>query len=520
MRLHRRQIPLTVIMTVALTVAFPSDLSIALSSPWGRVPATTPATPATAPAAAASALAVSAGASPSATIKPGTSDHATIDPGTPADATTVTLRKFPYPYDAMLAIASDADGMTSRKFELIHRFLNTREHTALGLGLGLDIGDSFFFYIGTDRPGICDIGGTPWRDQMSYFYHVSTSEWHDAAAIIAFAHAGWIDSLHGLGDFSMQDEKTTSYRRPLAVVAVKEIRENGLPSAVWINHGNRSNVENFGNPESPYQKGDVKGAPYRVTDLLAPLGIRFVWTRRAAAFGLPSMIYPAVLRDGRKVWGFYRYTDDGYTPDGHLRWNWNPRQLSEQLSAAHLEQLRMAHQYAIIAQHLGGDAGRLPIYGENVTALIRLMREYRHGRILVARTSRLLQYNEAEQYLQYRVSHKTGRTQIDITGVADPVLGYRRPSLNEVRGITFYTANPGGTDLYLDGRVVAPPFIQRNPPDSTGWSSVGIRWWPEQTRDVTRFTPVDSRGARNPVGPPSPPGQPGPQHFLWTDDPL
>lgn len=67
------------------------------------------------------------------------------------DTTSIAqLRKFPYPYDAMLAISSDIDNTTVEKFEKYHRFLNTLEQTSYGPGLGLDIGDSAWFYVVND----------------------------------------------------------------------------------------------------------------------------------------------------------------------------------------------------------------------------------------------------------------------------------------------------------------------------------------------------------------------------------
>ena len=59
------------------------------------------------------------------------------------------MRKFPYPYQAMLALSSDADSETLRKFNLVHQFINTREMTPAGRGLGLDFADSFFMTTGT-----------------------------------------------------------------------------------------------------------------------------------------------------------------------------------------------------------------------------------------------------------------------------------------------------------------------------------------------------------------------------------
>lgn len=55
----------------------------------------------------------------------------------------VTLRKFPYPYRAALAICSDIDGCTSKVFLEVHRYLN--------LDFGLPVADSFWgkpFYEG------------------------------------------------------------------------------------------------------------------------------------------------------------------------------------------------------------------------------------------------------------------------------------------------------------------------------------------------------------------------------------
>lgn len=77
------------------------------------------------------------------------------------------LRKFPYPYNAMLSICSDIDGTTLNKFEEYHKFLNTKGDSIYGKGLGLDIGDSFWVYMGekNDEP-VNDIGNST----MTAFY--------------------------------------------------------------------------------------------------------------------------------------------------------------------------------------------------------------------------------------------------------------------------------------------------------------------------------------------------------------
>lgn len=74
---------------------------------------------------------------------------------------SVHLRKFPYPYKAMLAISSDCDHETLRKFNLIHAFINTK--------LGLDVSDSFFMYNGCDLPAPIDIHHLPITHLFTYF---------------------------------------------------------------------------------------------------------------------------------------------------------------------------------------------------------------------------------------------------------------------------------------------------------------------------------------------------------------
>lgn len=397
------------------------------------------------------------------------------------------MRRFPYPFKAMLSLASDCDGMTLGKFLLLHRFLNTRERTPLGSGLGLDVGDSFFFFVGTDRPGWCDREFTSWKDQMSYFRRLATNDRHDARAIAMLARAGWIDSLHSLGDFSMEDERRTLFQRTYAKIACQAMKQAGLRLTVWINHGNRSNVQNFGDPESRYQQGDVPDSPYYVTDLMRQAGIRFAWTRRDDRFGLASVLYPIRLRDGWRIWGFYRYTDDGYAPNGNLRWNWSPRRLNAQLSEAHLRELVRRHEYAVVAQHLGGDAGKWPIYGDSIAALRRLAREQAAGRILVTRTSRLLRYGQVWQYLRYTKISRPGRIVIRIEQVADPVLGSFVPAAPDLRGVTFYVNDPARTDLYIGHSRIPERMIRRDPPDETGRATIGIAWWPPDLTDHARL---------------------------------
>ena len=81
----------------------------------------------------------------------------------PAATPKVALRDFPWPFRGMLAICSDIDDESPEHFAGLHRFLNTREMTPLGPGLGLDVSDSFWFY----APALED--ADPAKAQISFF---------------------------------------------------------------------------------------------------------------------------------------------------------------------------------------------------------------------------------------------------------------------------------------------------------------------------------------------------------------
>ena len=110
----------------------------------------------------------------------------------------IELLKYPYPYQAALAICSDIDGTRLQDFIAMHRFLNTDQDTELGKGLQLPIADSFWM---TDRPHLPDAA-------FSYF-NGSDGTVSDAAPIIRDGiRAGIIDVMHGYGNFGSRGDFT------------------------------------------------------------------------------------------------------------------------------------------------------------------------------------------------------------------------------------------------------------------------------------------------------------------------
>ena len=401
-------------------------------------------------------------------------------------------RKFPYPYKAMLALSSDADHMTLRKFNLIHEFLNTKEKTPFGYyGLGLDVSDSFFMYNGQNLPQIVDYGHKPMKDELTYFKGISSTP-YGKSVIDHYIQSGWLDTLHSYGDFSQVNPHHTLFSRALANQAVSALKAAGDNVTVWTDHGNMSNVDNFGSygvsKFYTYQQGANPHSPYYHTNLTIPYGVHFVWADRSSdVFSRRTTLYPIQLQDGRHVWGFWRYTDSGITRH-QTEWNWSIGGLSAQLSQTHLNQLIAQHGYAIVAQHFYALNTKLPLPGNAIDALWRLADEYNHGNILVARESRLLNYNVLQQYVTYDVTYAKGVAYIHVRSIRDPVFGTYVPTVADLHGITFYTTNPAQTVLEIGNTRIPQSDLQDNPSDGL-YPSIGVKWFAPDTKNYAVTAP-------------------------------
>jgi hypothetical protein len=401
------------------------------------------------------------------------------------EATLPRLRRFPYPFRAMLAISGNAERMTLERFRLVHGFLNTRAETPVGPGVGLDIADSMWVF-GRAAP------------ELALRYGLQAGGDQDAPGAKELAHyarSGWIDTLGSYGNFTV--DGPPAFERRHAVAAIDALRGRELSLPVWVNYGPRSNVQNFGT--RPFTTGDVPGAPEFHTDLLLEYGVRYAWNQsQGGIFGVEDPLVPMRLRDGRRIWGFRRYTTE-IGPDAEeiaashrirLGRNerdaatcvlWWPELLPYQLSEPKLERLLERGHYAIIAQHLGELRDGEHFAPATVDAFRRLRALQDAGRLLVARVSRLLDYHRAAAHLEFQV-RRTGRLDIDITAVRDPVIGTFVPSFEQLRGITFYVEDPGATTLFLNGRPIPKRELVVGASDGAA-RSIGIRWFDENATD-------------------------------------
>lgn len=415
-----------------------------------------------------------------------------VVPSSNAQPVVYGQRKFPFPYQAMIAISGDADHETLRKFNLVHAFLNTYDNTPMGPGVGLDISDSFFMYNGSDMHSITDMNQSPLTHQFTYFQGTSNVP-YGADIINLYIHHGWMDTMHSFGDFSMQNQHQTQFTRALATQAIHALQQSGDDIQVWVDHGNKSNVDDFGSKSLArfyrYQQGSNPNSPYYHTDMTIPYGIKFVWYNLGSStFSRPSDIFPLQLEDGRHVWGFSRYSNIGMSKRGTVEWNWAIDDLYRQLSMQNLQRLESTHGYAVIAQHFYADNGQNPFAPGVVYTFRRLAHEYTSGRLLVARTSRLLNYNVAQKYVHYTVSYEGEKAVIHIVSIEDPVLGTHAPTLDEIRGLTFYTSNPSQTEIELNNTPLPDAEVQTNPSDGVH-PSIAVKWFPPDTQNVVISVP-------------------------------
>lgn len=403
------------------------------------------------------------------------------------------MRKFPYPYRSMLSITSDIDGSTPEEFTMYHQFLNTKEETAHGIGIGLDVGDSMWIFMDGSEHTIADLSGHGLDYVMTFFEGINDTKKKDANLITYYFKKGWIDSIHTFGDFSRNDVKDVTFRRSFAVKAWDVMKKAGIDPIVWIDHGNSANVQNFGAYApwgfSKYQEGDNPASDYYHTDLTIKNGIRFVWNSVGKpAFGYDNPLYIITLRDKQKVWGFYRYTQD--MVNNKTVWTWNPLFLYKQITKERLNTLVEKQQYSLIAQHLGGCDIGFPFRSMDIQAL-RLLASYQdEGKILIARTSRLLTYAVSQQYVKFDVTKTHGKTYINIKSINDPIFGSYKPTLDQIRGLTFYTNNPNNAYILLNSKPIKDTEIQRNPKDETGNESIGIKWYKPDYTDYTKTAPT------------------------------
>lgn len=396
--------------------------------------------------------------------------------GAPGD-----IRDYPGTYHALVAVCSDIDGSTVAEYEAIHRFLNTKEQTSSGPGLGLDISDSMWIYNFNDDDTIHDFEGHSNDHVMSYLWQDSVIK--HGKAIEKYYKAGWIDSIHTYGDFSSADKATTKFTRALAQTAAQAMKDVDIQPSIWINHGNEANVQNMEqNQQSTYRQGAQPDSEYYHADITIPGGIKYVWfSFPSAQYGSKSPLYPVTLQDGQKVWGFKRYTGEDVF-FAH-KYNWTIFGINQQFTKKKLDTLVNERNTVIVAQHLGGANYQYPFTQEALDGLTLLASYQENGEILVSRTSRVLEYIRIRDNLVFEYYLQDGKEVVDILSVNDPQLGETTPRVGELRGITFYVTDSATAEVRICGQRVDEKALQRN---TAPTQSIGFIWYEPDYTDYTK----------------------------------
>jgi hypothetical protein len=397
---------------------------------------------------------------------------------------SVSIRRIPYPYRAMMAICSDLDETPDRHvFFETARFLNTTEKTSIGHGVGLEIGNTIYF----DMP----------PSQFSYW---NTDDF-GRSLIRDMICSGHIDCLHSFGDL------TTT--RKLAGKALEELIRHGCRLEVWVDHGTA--ITNFGE-DIMQGMGDAPESPAYHADLTLGFGVQFVWRGRITSIigqdippylsGIVDFRHPArsivtlskeavkgllarmgntkyamhgsnrvmrkvKLRDGQWAFEFirsnphWRGVSYGEIPGG----------FPDVLTRNMLDLLVEREGVCILYTHLGKVRNRTVPFDPPIQAAFRLLAEYYcSGKILVATTRRLLGMLRATKEVALSVSREGEYIRINLGTDSDGT--QKSLAISDIGGLSVYTPDPSRTIVMLNGKEI--DGLLCNPPDDTGRSSVSL----------------------------------------------
>lgn len=398
----------------------------------------------------------------------------------------VQLRSLPYPFKAAYTISSDIDGTGSlEEFLTIQEYLNTRNTTRFGPGLGLEIGNSFF----------------PISSQSPAFDSENEGEREVITDLIRY---GYIDSIHSFNSATERNEM-------LRLSRLLEDCDCQIP--VWINHTIVSNNLGAGstsygdNPKSSFYHADFskkilkydfvwEGAVSGIIGQGRPLDLmsffevvdrdniiqtgyqnfskevaKYLFSYTGGKYSSRSnneLVFPGTLDDGQKVFYFVR---SSITPKDLGRAA-NSVGLADSLRESVLDKLVQRNGFTIIYTHLGKNSELEYIADETRDGLERLAKRHQKGDIYVTTAARLLRYYVNRRYLHWHVESDRGYKLIYIDRISDPVRGDFLPTIDDLAGVTFYVNDSVHSQIIFKGEAV--DSVIRNGPDHTGRSSIMI----------------------------------------------
>jgi len=371
------------------------------------------------------------------------------------------LRNWPYPYKGALSISSDVDFTNFEFFDSFMNFLNTKNNTLLGRGLGLDVTSSIFFY------------GLP-KHTFSYYsgLEVDAKKSQYSERLDDYMKNGLIDSNHAFGDFNYY----SGFTRGHAERVYKQLHTLGVKLNVFINHGDTKNTQNILKNSSHHQ-GDRPESPSYHTDLFVENGVKYVWSEdlsvEKAAPSLFSFnknkcsLKNCLMQDKKPITSFQRFRGTSAIAP-------NLSTLRYQFLSLDLNSFYKNNNYVILYQHLGvlnRSAGKcLPSSIEAIkknendylSTFYKIKDEKESGNLWVAGLSNLLNYIRNVEEIEINKAPYVPNTYY-ISGSFEEG--------HDFSGLTFYIDPKNPINIYINDKKV---LTQINGLDETGKYSATI----------------------------------------------
>jgi len=401
--------------------------------------------------------------------------------------TKIVLRKFPFPYCSTLAIANDLDNTISVKtYFTMMDYLNSTSQTYFGQGLGLEIGNSFWFFNGTRT------------SQVSYFSHLTQKETSFAGRCRELWKSGHIDTLHTFGNFD-----DGGFHRKYAEAGINELQKNGATIPVWINHGTKNNTQNIGSDDS--FRGAVKDSNSYHMDITMLAGFRYYWLGRMThvigqnakrninilsktflqnvinsvkyrsindallSYSDNQVMHSNVLQDGSIIWDFQRWIN-AWGRETFL----DVHDFIIQINPRIINTLIKNEGVMILYTHFNENLifnNAIPQALQSALQNIKVL--FDSGKLLVATVSRLLNYIEISTYISYDIIENNHRRVIILNQFLHTPLGDRIITLSDLLGLTFYYKGNVPPQIRFMKKEIQ---INQNKSDKTGFLSVSIPW--------------------------------------------
>lgn len=241
-----------------------------------------------------------------------------------------------------------------------------------------------------------------------------------AEAAMALARAGILDTLHSFG--GVIEGRGVAFDRLRIARALAYLRDAGVRTRVYSNHGGVHDIQNVGGDWASYQQGDLPESRAYHLDLTQDFGVRFFWTDidselersffSIAPDAANPLLVPQTARDGRRMLRFRRFR-------GPLNRAPHAGSLAAQFE---LILSQAIDGYSVVYQHLGvhrdGDGpprSVTPPYFDAAGADVfrQLARLQANGDLLITTTERLLMHAVLMQARPWTMSRANSTLLVD-----------------------------------------------------------------------------------------------------------